>query len=96
MERRKSERIRKRYSVSLNGNQAIVDNLSNDGIRLTTSIVPTERKVNITFQVNDQSFDVSGVVLWAKKLVSVYKQYQLGISLTNATYEYYQLIDKPL
>ncbi len=96
MERRKNQRVKRRFSVTINGNAAIVNNLSKDGMQLLMTVVPPERNVNVHFQIGDQVFDLKGVVLWIKKQVSIYKQYQVGISLTNATYEYYQLIDKPL
>jgi hypothetical protein len=96
MERRKNERVKKRLSVSINDKVAIVSNMSHDGMQLIMTALPGNRTVYVRFQVDDQTFELKGYVRWIRKQLSIYQQYLVGLSITNATYEYYQLIQKPM
>ena len=96
MERRKNERLKKRISVSIDDKVGIVSNMSSDGMQLIMTALPSNREVYIRFQVDDQTIELKGNVRWIRKQLSIYQQYLVGLSITNATYEYYQLIQKPI
>jgi len=96
MERRKNDRMKKRLSVSIDDKVGIVSNMSSEGMQLIMTALPANREVYIRFQVDDQTFELKGYVRWIRKQLSIYQQYLVGLSITNATYEYYQLIKKPV
>jgi len=96
MEKRRDERVKKRMSVTVNDKVGFVVDMSQSGIQLLMSSVPQSRDVSIRFQTEEKSFELQGVIKWIRKQISQYQQYQVGILLTNACYEYYQLIEKPM
>lgn len=96
MERRKNDRMKKRLSVSIDDKVGIVSNMSSEGMQLIMTALPANREVYIRFQIDDQTFELKGYVRWIRKQLSIYQQYLVGLSITNATYEYYQLIKKPV
>jgi hypothetical protein len=88
--------MKKRLSVSIDDKVGIVSNMSSEGMQLIMTALPANREVYIRFQVDDQTFELKGYVRWIRKQLSIYQQYLVGLSITNATYEYYQLIKKPV
>jgi hypothetical protein len=88
--------MKKRLSVSIDDKVGIVSNMSSEGMQLIMTALPANREVYIRFQIDDQTFELKGYVRWIRKQLSIYQQYLVGLSITNATYEYYQLIKKPV
>lgn len=96
MEQRKYPRIKTRIAAEINNRQALLENVSREGvkIKLWADAVPRNRDVELAFQVGKQSFNLKGVIRWCKRdKYSLQDLKELGLHLAEPPEEYYQFID---
>ena len=93
MEKRKSIRKKKRIMVKLDQSSAILVDISRNGIRVSSGIAPSTRKVDIELNNERQLLRLRGDIRWIKRKVALQKLYDIGISIVDAPADYYQFID---
>jgi hypothetical protein len=94
MEKRKSTRVRKRVMLDINNKPAILVDISKNGVRVSTGMPPTTRRVKIIIRVDEQTFDLNGTVRWVKRKVALQKLYDMGLSIEGAPEGFDKFIDK--
>ncbi len=93
MEKRKAIRKKKRIMIKLDQTSAILVDISKDGLRVSSGIAPTHRKVNIELNNENQNLNLEGNIRWIKRKVALQKLYEIGIAIISAPDSYYQFID---
>jgi hypothetical protein len=93
MEKRKAIRKKKRIMVKLDQASAILVDISRNGIRVSSGIAPSRRKVEIELNNERQNLKLQGDIRWIKRKVALQKLYDIGISIIKAPDDYYQFID---
>ena len=93
-ERRGSSRIRKRIMLRVNDRPGILLDLSRNGMRVSTSMVPVSRNVRIRFTVDGSEFDLDGYILWVNKKYAVQNLKEMGIIIQNKPDLYTNYLDR--
>ncbi len=93
-ERRKSKRIKKNIMLKINHELGLLSDISGDGIRLSTTKVPTNPNVQIKLKIDEHTFDLKGIIRWQKKKPSFSNMKEIGVSIEDAPEEYYRLLDE--
>jgi hypothetical protein len=93
-EKRRHRRIDHRTMVTVNGNMAILFNVSRSGLKLAAPFTPVSRDVNITLDNGEQLFELNGVVRWVSSRLSFSNLVDFGVEITDPPPEYYEFIDK--
>ena len=80
--------------IKIDSRPAILMDISKEGIKLSSAIVPTTPEVNIEIKEDNQVFKLKGKVRWITRKVSFQNLKEIGIFIEEAPIEYYQYIDK--
>lgn len=93
MDKRKDKRIKKRLMAKINNKAAVLVDISRRGFKISTAVLPPNRKVDITVQAGNQTFDLKGYTCWINQKITAPRMYDLGITVKEASTEYYQFLD---
>lgn len=93
MNKRKEQRFKTRHMVKVCGKLGVVNDISADGLQLSTSFSPDSRKVDIAFEVYGEMIQLVGVIQWIKRKRQLQAPNELGIVIKNAPPEYLQFVD---
>jgi hypothetical protein len=52
--------------------------------------------VDITLQLNNQTFNLKGYTRWISQKVTTQQLYEIGVTIEEASQEYYQFLDQLL
>ncbi|MCK5058403.1 MAG: PilZ domain-containing protein [Candidatus Aminicenantes bacterium] len=96
MDKRKDRRIKKRLMAKINDHSSILVDISRNGFKFSTAAIPKNRNVNITLQVNNQTFNLKGYTRWISQKVTTQQLYEIGVTIEEASQEYYQFLDQLL
>lgn len=94
MDKRKDKRIKKRLMARINNQASILVDISRNGFKFSTGAIPKTRSVDIALQVNGQTFNLKGYTRWIGQKVTTQQLYEIGITIKEATPDYYQFLDK--
>jgi len=94
MDKRKDMRIRKRLMAKINNHSSILVDISRSGFKFSTAAIPKTRDVEITLQADNQVFNVKGYTRWISQKVATQQLYEIGITVKEASAEYYQFLDQ--
>lgn len=93
-DRRESNRIRKRIMLRVNNRPGILLDLSQTGMRVSTSMVPVSRNVRIQFHADGAEFDLDGHILWVNKRYALQNLKEMGILIQNRPESYNRYLEK--
>jgi len=93
MDKRKDKRIKKRLMAKINNKVAILVDISRTGFKVSTAVLPPNRNVDITVQAGNQIFDLKGYTCWINQKITAPRMYDMGISIKEASTEYYQFLE---
>lgn len=93
-DRRGSVRIKKRIMLRVNSRPGILLDLSQAGMRISTSMVPVSRSVRIQFQAGGTEFDLDGYILWINKKYAVQNLKEMGILIQNRPEPYSRYLEQ--
>lgn len=80
--------------VKINNQAGILVDISRNGFKLSTTSIPCNRHVDITLQTDDQIFYLKGYTCWVSRKLAAQKLYDIGISIREASEEYYDFLDR--
>jgi len=92
-DRRQSKRIKKKILLKINGELGLLTDISRLGIRLSTTTVPSNRTVNIKLKVDDDTFQLKGIIRWEQKKRSFSNLIEIGVEVNEAPEGYYEFIN---
>lgn len=94
IERRGSSRIRKRIMLRVNNRPGILLDLSRNGMRVSTSMVPVSPYVRVQFRADGSEFDLEGYILWVNEKYAVQNLKEMGIIIQNKPDLYTHYLDR--
>jgi hypothetical protein len=80
--------------VQVDGEMALLLNLSRAGLLLSTPFHPAERNVDVTLDNGEQHFSLKGAIRWVSHKRSFSNLIDFGVEISNAPPEYYAFIDR--
>jgi len=83
MEKRKERRLKKRSLIRIDDKAGMLLDISEDGIKVALSSLPTRRQVQINLHLDDQDFSLAGTIRWIKKTFSAHGSNELGIHIED-------------
>lgn len=86
--------MKTRLMAKINNRPSILVDISKTGFKLSAASIPESREVNITLQADNQTFSIKGNTRWINRKVAAPRMYDIGISLKEATPEYFQFIER--
>lgn len=93
MDKRKDKRVKKRLMAKINNKAAVLVDISRTGFKISTAVLPRNRSVDVTVQAGNQTFDLKGYTCWINQKITAPRMYDLGISVKEASTEYYQFLE---
>jgi hypothetical protein len=93
MDKRNTKRIKTHQLARVCGKMGVVNNISGTGLQVATALLPSTRKVDISFEVFGEEITVLGTVQWFRRKTSLQDLHQLGVVVKTAPSQYYQFVD---
>ena len=93
-ERRKSPRLEKRIMARVNERSGMILDLSLLGVRVSTSMIPVSRKIQISFQAGGNELDLDGEIVWINRKYSVHNLKEIGIAIRDYPEAYTRFLGK--
>jgi len=96
MDLRKFPRIKAKIAAEVNNKQAMLENVSKNGIKMKmwSDDVPRGRNVEVTFRSGTHTINLKGEVRWCMRdKYSFQDLKEVGLYIEDAPQEYYQFID---
>lgn len=78
----------------VNERSGMVLDLSLMGLRVSTSMIPVSRKVQISFQAGGNELDLDGEIVWINRKYSVQNLKEMGIAIRNYPEAYWRFLEK--
>ena len=94
MEKRTSDRIKKRLQIKLNGKPAMLVNLNRVGLQLMVPVPPKNKKVKVILNVEGGDIALDAHIRWAQRIPGLRPMVHLGMSIEEAPENFYELLDK--
>ena len=82
--------------AKINNHSSILVDISRSGFKFSTAAIPKSRNVDITLQANNQVFNLKGYTRWISQKVATQQLYEIGVTIKEASQEYYQFLDQIL
>ena len=82
--------------AKINNQASILVDLSKTGFKFSTTSIPKNRYVDITLQADNQTFNLKGYARWISQKVGAQKLYEIGITIKEASPEYYEFLARTL
>lgn len=93
-ERRKSPRLQKRVMVRINERSGMLLDVSSMGLRVSTSMIPVTRNVQISFRAGGEEVELDGEIIWINKKYSVQNLKEMGIAIYDQPEGYKLFLQK--
>lgn len=94
MEKRKDKRFKKRELIRIDNKAGMLLDISEDGLKVALSSLPTQRKISIRLHLGDKEFSLNGTIRWIKKTFSAQGANELGIRIDNPPADYSHALSK--
>jgi len=95
-ERRQFPRIQKRIMVKIDDKPGLLLDISRGGMRISSSVDPVNKEVNIKLQAADRIFSVFGEVRWVDRKYSVQNLKDIGVNVIAAEVSFFRYLDRIL
>lgn len=69
-----------------------MNNVSKEGLQVSTALLPETRKIDICFDVLGEEITVRGVVQWFRRKTSLQSLHELGVIIKEAPPRYFQYV----
>ncbi len=93
MEKRGSRRIKKRAILKVDNISSILLDFSRKGIKFSTTKIPLNKGIDISFDAGKETFEIKAIICWIKQKVALSKSYDIGALIKEAPERYYQFVD---
>ncbi|HLP61231.1 MAG TPA: hypothetical protein VK186_20480 [Candidatus Deferrimicrobium sp.] len=93
MDKRANKRIKIHQLARVCGKMGVMNNISIDGLEVSTSVLPENRKIDVCFEVFGEEITVWGVVQWFRRKTSIKNLNELGVVIKEAPPQYYRYVN---
>jgi len=93
-EKRRQRRIEIKTMVRVDGEVALLFNISRSGMMLSTPVYPKGPAVDVTLETGEKVFELKGVIRWVSGKRSFSNLVDFGLEITAAPAGYNELIDR--
>jgi len=93
MDKRRKKRIKIHQLARVGGKMGVMNNVSNEGLQVSTALLPENRKIDICFEAFGEEITVRGVVQWFRRKTSLQSLHELGVIVKDAPPRYYQYVE---
>jgi len=83
MEKRNGKRLKKRSLIHVDDKAGMLLDISQDGLKVALSSLPTHRQIKVKLTLGDEDFILAGTVRWIKKTFSAQGSNELGIHIED-------------
>lgn len=94
IEKRRHRRIEHRTMVSVNGEKAMLFNISRSGLKLSSPFQPQTGLVRVVLETDRQSFDLSGAVRWVSPRRSFSNLLDFGVEILDPPGDYSRFVEE--
>lgn len=95
-EKRAHKRIDIKIMIKINGETAMLFNISKSGMKLSSPFFPKDPKVDIILDNGEEIFNMKGTILWVSGKRTFSNLVDFGVEISAAPPEYYEFIDQLL
>ena len=92
VEKRKWKRIKTRLLVKINDKSGILSDVSENGMQISTNIIPEKKLVSIVFNWGEQTINLQGAIQWVQRKYSFQNSLQIGCFIKEAPQEFYDFV----
>ena len=92
MDKRKHKRFKTRQFVKVCGKLGVVNDISDGGFQISTSLSPKNRRVDISIESAGHMLQFDGIIQWIKRKQRVQALNELGVVVRDASPEYLQFV----
>jgi hypothetical protein len=93
MEKRKHKRFKTRQIAKISGKLGMVNDVSDNGIQISTALSPKNRKIDISLETNNGgNIQIMGIIQWVKWKKRLQSLNQMGVYIQDAPFEYIQFV----
>ncbi len=92
-EKRRHRRLELRTMVQVDGEKALLFNLSRSGLLLATPFHPKGPDVSVTLDNGERHLDLKGTIRWVSRKRSFSNLIDFGVEISEASPEYYKFIE---
>jgi hypothetical protein len=93
MDKRKDKRFKTRQIAKVCGKLGVVNDVSNHGIQISSSLSPKNRRVEISFESTGGVIQLMGIIQWIKRRQKLQALNQFGVVIRNAPPEFLQYVN---
>lgn len=88
MERRKQKRYESGHDAKINGRTGVIDNLSLQGVQVSTALLPQKRDIAISFEVYGEVLNLYGMIQWIRRKGEQNSHNRMGVYIENPPIQY--------
>ena len=93
VEKRRHRRIDLKTMVRIDGETAMLFNISKSGMKLSAPFTPKSASVDVTLDNGEQTFVMKGEVRWVSGKRSFSNLIDFGVEISAASPEYYDFVE---
>lgn len=93
MDKRRKKRIKIHQLARIGGKLGVMNNVSKEGLQVSTALLPENRKIDICFEAHGEEIVVRGIVRWFRRKTSLQSLHELGVIVQDAPPRYYQYVE---
>ena len=93
LEKRRHRRIDIKTMVRVDGETAMLFNISKSGMKLSSPFTPRTTNVDVTLDNGERVFTMKGAIRWVSGKRSFSNLIDIGVEISDAPPEYYEFID---
>ncbi len=93
-EKRRHPRIDHNTMVKVDGETAMLFNISRSGLKLSSPFAPRTGNVAISLETGDRTYALKGIIRWVSARRSFSNLVDFGVEIIEAPPEYYEFVDR--
>lgn len=88
MERRKQKRYESGQEAKINGRPGAINDMSLQGVRISTSLLPQKRDIAISFEIYGEVINLYGMIQWIRRKGDQSNLNRMGVYIENPPIQY--------
>lgn len=93
MDKRRKKRIKVHQLARVSGKMGVMNNVSREGLQVSTALLPDNRKVDIIFEALGEEIKVKGIIQWFRRKTSLQSLHELGVIVKEAPPQFQQYVE---
>ncbi len=78
----------------VDGKTAVLNNISVNGVLVTSRWLPASREVSVNVMLNEREFELIGIVQWVRRQSAAKTYHEMGILIPNAPEPYIDALEE--